>query len=223
MNDVKKTYEGYWKTKEVFEEFEDYERNPALRELFSRKEKVLDLASGHGTVAEFIKSLGNEVVALDISKEALKKVSERGIAIVYGNVEKKLPFEDKSFDCVFWGDNTEHLFSPLKTLKEINRILKPDGRVIISCPNMGYLRYRLYYLFFGMIPQTEWYKKNPWEWTHIRFFNQSVMKNFLKEGGFELKRFFGVSRRRLDRPLLNILPSLFGMIMIVEAEKKEGI
>lgn len=219
MNDLKKTYEGYWKTKEVFEEFEDYERNQALKELFNRKEKVLDLASGHGAVAEFIKSLGNEVVALDISKEALKKASERGIAVVYGNVEKKLPFEDEVFDACFWGDNAEHLFSPLKTLKEIYRILKPGGRVIISTPNMGYWRYRLYYLLFGMVLQTEWYKKNPWEWTHIRFFNKAVMKKFLSAGDFELKEFYGVSKRRLDQPLLQLLPSLFGMIMVIEAKK----
>lgn len=220
MTDVSKMYEGYWEKKEGLEDFTDYERNVALKKLFKNGEVVLDLASGEGAVSEFLKSLGCEVTAFDISKEALKKAAKRGIRTVQGNVENKLPFKDQSFDAIFWGDNVEHLFLPGKTLNEIHRILKKNGRIIISTPNMGYWRYRLYYLFKGMVPQTEWYNENPWEWEHIRFFNREVMKGFLRGNGFKMNNFFGVSRRRLDLPLLSTSPELFGMIMVVEGTKK---
>lgn len=220
MTNVKKLYEDYWHKKVGLERFEDYERNEVLKKLFHhRSEKVLDLASGEGSVSEFLQDLGCDVVALDISKQALKKASARGVKTKLADVEKNLPFENESFDSVFWGDNAEHLFHPENTLKEINRILKPSGRVIISCPNMGYWRYRLYYLFKGMIPQTEWYGQYPWEWEHIRFFNKEVIEDFLQKGGFEVRRFFGVSSRRIDKPFLQTLPALFGMIMVVEVIK----
>lgn len=219
MSDIKKMYEGYWKSKKGLEDFEDYERNFALQKIFQKGEEVLDLAAGEGVVSEFLKSLGCNVTALDISREALKKAEKKGIRTVLANVEQKLPLKNDSFDAVFWGDNAEHLFLPIKTLGEIKRVLKSGGRVVISCPNMGYWRYRIYYLFQGMIPQTEWYRENPWEWQHIRFFNKEVMEEFLKKGGFKMRSFFGISNRRLDQPFKKTWPSLFGMIMVVEAVK----
>lgn len=220
MSDVAKMYEGYWGKKQGLENFGDYERNQVLKNLFKSGEVVLDLASGEGAVSEFLQNLGCEVTAFDISKEALSKAAKRGVKTVQGNVESKLPFKDQSFDGVFWGDNVEHLFFPAKTLKEIQRVLKKDGRLIISTPNMGYWRYRLYYLFFGMVPQTEWYNANSWEWEHIRFFNKNIMNSFLQQNNFKLKNFLGVSSRRLDKPLMSLWPQLFGMIMVVEADKK---
>lgn len=218
MDDVRKMYEGYWGSKEGLEEFGDYERNAVLKGLFKGGEKVLDLASGEGAVSAFIKSLGCEVVAFDISEKALEKAKKRGVKTVRGNVEEKLPFKNGEFDCVFWGDNVEHLFNPEKTLKEINRVLKSGGRLIISTPNMAYWRYRIYYLVNGMVPQTEWFGENSWQWEHIRFFNRKIISDFLKTGNFRMTDFFGVSRRRLDF-LKGTWPSMFGMIMIAVGEK----
>lgn len=217
---VQKMYESYWEGKRGLEDFEVYERNAAIGSLIEKGEKVLDLACGEGVVSEYIQNLGAEVIGLDISKEALKKAQERGIKVVLGDAEEKLPFKHGFFDVVFWGDNAEHLFLPGKTLEEVNRVLKKGGRLIISCPNMGYWRYRIYYLVRGMLPQTEWYGKNPWEWEHIRFFNKEIMSEFLKNGGFRMERFLGISKRRLDQPLKNFLPDIFGMIMVVEAKKQ---
>lgn len=220
-NDVEKMYEGYWEGKKGLENFEDYERNLVLKRLLKSGEKVLDLASGEGSVSEFMQSLGCEVTALDISAEALKKAEKRGVKTVQANVEEKLPFKNESFDVIFWGDNAEHLFMPMNTLKEIHRVLRKNGRLILSCPNMGYWRYRIYYLFKGMIPQTEWYNADPWEWEHIRFFNSSVIQKFLGAGGFKFNDFSGVSRRRIDKLGLSFSQKLFGMIMVVEAQKNE--
>ncbi len=219
MKDVQKMYEGYWSSKKGLENVGDYERNLVLKEWFGNGDVVLDLASGEGAVSELIKSLGCEVTAFDISKEALKKAANRGVKTVQGNVEEELPFKDETFDAIFWGDNVEHLFLPEKTLKEINRVLKKGGRLITSCPNMGYWRYRIYYLLNGMIPQTEWYGANPWEWEHIRFFNKVVISNFLNSNGFKMEKFFGVSRRRVDKLFNRFSPSLFGMIMVVVSKK----
>jgi len=219
MNDAKQMYEGYWKTKTGLEDFKSYERNLVLDRFVKKGEKVLDLGAGEGAVSEFFQLSGCDVVAFDISNEALKKAKQRGIKTVQGDVEGKLPFKREEFDMVFWGDNVEHLFLPEKTLKEINRILKPDGRLILSTPNIGYFRYRFYFLVKGMLPQTEWYGKYPWQWEHIRFFNLNVMDQFLKNNGFKMSKFIGVSRRRLDKLFLKLNPSLFGMIMVVEAQK----
>ncbi len=220
MSSVKDTYREYWQGKKGLEDFEVYERNQALKRVTISGGKVLDLACGEGAVGLYLQSLGCVVTGLDLAGEALKKARQRGLKVVTGDVEKRLPFPDESFDLVFWGDNVEHLFNPTKTVHEIHRILKQGGKLILSCPNMSYWRYRLYFLRFGMVPSSEWFHTLPWEWEHIRFFNRGVMKQFLQNGGFTEDKFIGVSRRRVDHFLKNIWPEIFGMIMLVEARKQ---
>ncbi len=216
--DVTKHYQKYWKGKKT-DKFFDYERNLLLPLLFKDVHgKILDLGCGDATTSEYFqKKLGLDVVGADISTHALNKAKKRGIKTVLIDEEKNLPFKDKSFDVVFWGDNVEHLFNPAKTLAEIKRILKPSGRLILSCPNMGYWRYRLHFFSTGSLPDTEWTGNPPWFWSHIRFFNYAIMKRFIESGGLKIIRFEGVNRRVPDKYFVKWLPNIFSMIMVVEA------
>lgn len=215
---IKSHYDKYWMRK-AQGRFEDYERNLVLPQLFNKGEKVLDLACGQGLVSAYLKAEGIDVTAVDISEEAVRAASKRGVKAILADAENGLPFSSKKFDCVFWGDNVEHLFGPSKVLGEINRVLKNDGRVILSFPNMAYIRYRLSYLFQGKIADTEWSGNPPWFWNHIRFFNLHIMKDFLKENGFKVNKVLGVNRRFPERYLLGLNPSIFSMILVVEARK----
>lgn len=119
----------------------------------------------------------------------------------------------------FWGDNIEHIFFPNKAIKEIYRVLKPHGRLILSTPNMGYWRYRISYLINGKIPDTEFNGKPPWEWSHIRFFNNQILKEFLTINKFKITKTWGINRRKIDRWLVKLFPNLCGMVLVVEAVK----
>lgn len=219
--DIKKHYEDYWGNKNEDEEFNGYERNLILPGLFKAGEKVLDLGCGDGAVGAYLqKNIGVNIVCADISKTALSKAKNKGLKTVLLNAEIKLPFKNSEFDKVFWGDNVEHLFSPEDTLKEIKRVLKNDGKLILSCPNLGYWRYRIYFLLKGCIPDTEWTGKKPWSWSHIRFFNTAILKEFLFSGGFLAKDVVGINRRFPDKLLLYLSPAMFGMILLVTAEKR---
>lgn len=220
---IKAKYEKEWRNRLIREPLEDfyrYERNQALPQLFKHGEKVLDLASGNSIVGEFLQKKFNcRVTALDISSSAIKDARRRGMEGVLADAEKKLPFNNSSFDLVFWGDNIEHVFFPGKILLEIHRVLKPKGRLILSTPNQAYWRYRIFTFVTGKLPRTEGEDNPPWEWTHIRFFTRGILKKLLSKTGFRETKFLGVSRRRLDQPVLKIFPALFGMILVAEAVK----
>lgn len=218
MKNIKKFYNEFWS--EDRGEFGSYVRNLELPSLFKSGEVVLDVGCGDGVVGDFLqKSAEVKVVGIDISEEAVKKANKRGIDARIFSSEQKFPFSDNSFDKVFWGDNIEHLFDPGITVREIKRVLKKGGKLILSCPNMGYWRYRWHFFLNGSLPDTEWTGLPPWEWSHIRFFNQKILKEFLLSNGFkEITKVLGVSERRLDKPFLKINPSLFGMILILEVE-----
>ncbi|MBI4037338.1 class I SAM-dependent methyltransferase [Candidatus Daviesbacteria bacterium] len=196
----------------------NYERNWVLPSLFRKGEKVLDLGCGDGVVSEYLqKEIGSEVVGADISKEALAIAKKRGVDVRLVNAEKTLPFKDGEFDTVFWGDNVEHLFNPEYTLAQIKRVLKKGGRLVLSCPNMGYWRYRIHFFLKGSLPDTEWTGNPPWAWSHIRFFNGKIVGDFLASKEFRITKVKGVNKRFPDKFFLNFLPGLFGMIFIVEA------
>lgn len=202
------------------EGFSIYERNWVLPAMMRKNEKVLDLASGNSIVGSYWRNeFGADVVAFDVSERALEDAKKRGVKTVLGSVEEKLPFKTGTFDTVFWGDNIEHVFAPYEILQEIHRVLKKGGRVILSTPNQSYWRYRLYMFLHGELPKTEGDENHPWEWEHIRFFSPAILRSLFHKTHFRQTKFFGISRRRIDKVGIKIAPELFGMIMVVEAKK----
>lgn len=220
MNTRVSAHEKYWE-KEAKLNFSDYERNQVIQQLINPGELVIDIGCGDGAVAEYLtKTLKAKVVGIDFSKVAALKTSQRSVPVLLANAEFKLPLKSSSVDVVFMGDLIEHVYYPDRTLKEAARVLKNKGRIIVSCPNMGYWRYRVHYFLKGIIPETEWIEKELWNSQHIRFFNKSLLYKILRQTGFIPNQFIGISRRRLDKPLLNIFPANFGMIMVVVAKKQ---
>ena len=219
-------YQEEWETRRN-QKFRDYARNLVLPEFFAptkTAEKVLDVASGNGVVAEYLQMSGYDVSVIDISREAIKQAKKRGIQKAYvGDVENKLPFKSFFFDCIFWGDNIEHVFYPARVLDEIKRVLKNKGRLILSTPNMDYILYRWHYFKTGQIPATEGIASKPWEWKHIRFFNYESLVSLLKSKGFYITRLRGVNTPSLHNYLSRFFPKLFASIIILEAvnENKE--
>lgn len=62
---------------------------------------------------------------------------------------QKLPFEDASFDFVSCNHVLEHVFETEKFLREIRRVLKPNGLAVVSVPNCAAWMNRLAFLFGG--------------------------------------------------------------------------
>lgn len=112
-----------------------------------KKGKLLDLGSGSGNLAKQAKDKGFEVVAFDFNVECF--CFKQQIKLCRGNLNQGLPFRDKSFNYVIMLEVIEHLENSFFILKEINRILKPDGILILSTPNILNLKSRFRFLFEG--------------------------------------------------------------------------
>lgn len=98
--------------------------------------RVLDLGAGiYGFVELFKESGGQgaELHCLDFSEYAKKKVTKKYPDIIYkiGNV-LNTPYEDGYFDLVGAGELIEHMEEPKYLVKEMARITKPGGLMIIS-------------------------------------------------------------------------------------------
>lgn len=144
---------------------------------------LLSIACSSGLTEERIKNtFGITVYGIDAAENALRMARKRGIITVASDVSKPLPFDDKSFNFVLAGEIIEHIFNTRPFLKEINRVLKPDGYVIITTPNLARLDDRIK-LLFGKTPrQTS--PLHPYLSLHIRPFTFDSLKSALLETGF---------------------------------------
>lgn len=106
--------------------------------------KILDVACGEGYGSYLLSKWGAASVhGVDISEIAINNAksnfSSEGISFLCKNVENmQNVFESKSFDMIVSFETIEHLQNPVSFLNELKRLIKPDGIIIISCPNDYY-------------------------------------------------------------------------------------
>jgi methionine biosynthesis protein MetW len=143
---------------------------------------VLDLGCGDGTLLARLKE-GKlcKVVGVDISPLAIEKARSKGVEAYVHDLDEPLPFDDRSFDYVILCEVLEHLYDPIFALKEGLRVAR--RAMIISIPNYGYIKYRLYLLLKGRVPvikgKMNW--MNVFNNDHIRLFSFADFKEALKQ------------------------------------------
>lgn len=120
-----------------------------------RNSKILDMGCGEGVFIEELISRGFlnvKGIDLNYSSELVKK----------GNI-LETSFPEKYFDVILLLDIIEHLpFQEQgKALKETKRILKDDGKLIISIPNLAHLYSRISFLLKGSLKRTANIEKHP--------------------------------------------------------------
>ncbi|MDD8012756.1 MAG: methyltransferase domain-containing protein [Acidobacteriota bacterium] len=101
---------------------------------------LLDVACGGGYLLAEAEAYGLQATGVDFSSEAVK-LSHANAArseVVLGDGEC-LPFADDSFDYVANLGSLEHFFNPEAGVREMRRVLKKNGRVLVLVPNSYFL------------------------------------------------------------------------------------
>ena len=100
-----------------------------------KNKKILEIGCGDGGVIQYLKN-ANEVYAVDISKNAVKFLSTKGIKPYLVDISaESLPFKDSTFDYVIILETLEHLKSPQYAIQDIQTVLKKAGTMVASIPN----------------------------------------------------------------------------------------
>jgi SAM-dependent methyltransferase len=107
---------------------------------FVAGKRVLDIACGTGYGLALLAETAGMVVGVDVDAEAAlaaKKECGRNTQVLLGD-GTGLPFPDESFDVVTSFETLEHLHNRKGFLSELRRVLKFDGKLILSTPNANY-------------------------------------------------------------------------------------
>ncbi len=143
----------------------------------SENSKVLDMGCGYN--CRFLRKIEERIacgVGIDVSVS--KEDFGSKIKLVNCDLNRMLPFENGEFDVVVSLANLEHLENPTKNAKEIFRVLKPGGLLLLTSPSI-YAKPVLEFLAFKLkLVNTEEIMD------HKNYFNKSVLFDILKKAGF---------------------------------------
>lgn len=188
--------------------------------------KVLDLGCGTGFFLKMLLTHNHQVTGLDASSLALSKAKHiPNVKLINCNLESIFPLKDNQFDIVTAGEIIEHIYDTGSFLKEIKRVLKKNGRLIISTPNVASLGRRLM-LLLGINPLLET-ELTDVDAGHVRYFTNKSLFALLEKHGFQVNQHTSDSVNfvnKLDglnsKILAKMFPSIGGTIIVSCINKK---
>ena len=147
---------------------------------YKKRGKLLDVGCGDGDFLFGMSGVGFEVFGVDTSAEAVKLARQklRNKDRIYNCELRGVEFPDKFFDVVTLFHVLEHLPHPHQELLEINRILKDNGILILSMPDIDSFAFNVFkkYWFCLDIPR------------HLYHFSTKTIRDMLGLAGFQVVR-----------------------------------
>lgn len=140
------------------------------RRVTDRRPRILDVGCGTGANLLMLSKYG-DAEGVDVSEDALAFCRERGLDKVKLGAGEALPYDDGTFDLVTAFDVVEHMDDDLAGLREMRRVLRPGGRVLLFVPAFMFL--------WGVQDDVS---------NHRRRYRLSELRRVLEEAGFEIER-----------------------------------
>lgn len=159
-----------------------------VRDLFekfvSAPAKVVDLAAGQGAFSLVLQRLGHDVTAVDFSRENWKATN---IPLELRDLDSEFAAsiiaEHGKFDALAAIEIVEHLENPFRFIRQCAELLKPNGLMFLTTPNVEAVNSRLIFFYSGRLNSFGAYETvRP---AHITPIFKWKMEMMLEEAGFE--------------------------------------
>jgi 2-polyprenyl-3-methyl-5-hydroxy-6-metoxy-1,4-benzoquinol methylase len=154
-----------------------------LLALVGSSKRVLDVGCSSGYLARPLVERGCTVIGLEQDAVAAEEARAVCEDVLVGDVETmELPFEPASFDVVLCGDLIEHLRDPDAFLARMRPLLRPEGRLVLTTPNVANWAMRLG-LLVGRWRYTE---RGILDRTHTHLFTRATLVETLGRAGYRI-------------------------------------
>lgn len=139
-----------------------------INEMHPKKGKLLDIGAGTGDFLAQAKAANWEVTGIEPSEKARTIAGKKGVTFA----ESAAVLEKNSFDVITMWHVLEHVPNVEQQIKELKRLLKPDGTIIIAVPNFRSFDAKYYRRFWAGfdVPRHLWH-----------FSKKAIKQLFLKE------------------------------------------
>ena len=196
--------------------------------------RYLEIGAGSGNIALTVLEKYDELVLTELSNKRIKELLQlfkdcEKVKVIQHDIDNKLlDFPDGYFDTVLMIAVIEHLIDPKSALRELSRVLKPTGRLIIDTPNIAKWTRRIK-LLFGYFPSTaslnegllsydEKTLTDLYDEGHLHYFTFRSLSRLCIDVGFNKVDRFGYGSwetTRTQSTLSRLLPTIFSEIFLV--------
>ena len=184
---------------------------------------VFEGGASSGYLSGELTRAGRHVDGVEIDPEAARLAEKVCDRVIVGDLEG-LDLDElrPTYDVLLFGDTLEHLRDPGALLRRLHPRLRPDGRLVVSIPNVANWSMRLA-LAFG---RWEYKDRGLLDRTHVRFFTKRTAVRLLEDAGYRVESVVAavpvpVVRSRpvvaLVHRIGNLWPSLFAYTFVITA------
>jgi 2-polyprenyl-3-methyl-5-hydroxy-6-metoxy-1,4-benzoquinol methylase len=198
---IKELYEQYWQERRRGVSDADLGPDELLEGVESAldgAQRLLDVGCGIGNLIGVARGRCRTVHGCDISEVAAREACGRGVIAVCADLNGgALPYRSGAFDQATCLEVIEHVVDPLQLLRELQRVLRPAGRLILTTPNIRYVRNVARLVWRGEFPHTTT-DTFVWGGGHLHYFTRRDLGGLLVRAGFEAPRFL-INARQFER------------------------
>ncbi|MFH1744861.1 MAG: class I SAM-dependent methyltransferase [bacterium] len=198
-------------------------RRNAILKLLGKRNLVLDVGCGEGFLGEEIKKKTSAVVyGIDVAESVVDLAKNKLDEVFCSDIEKNIDswpenIKTKKFDIIIVSEVLEHLFYPEKLLDDLRKVLKKDGEIIITVPNILFWKNRIKILF-GIFDYKE---SGLMDRGHIHFFTWQSLKKMLGQGNFTIVEIKNHVPTRYTKFFGCCFPGMFAYQFIIKVKLNE--
>ncbi|MCZ6619964.1 MAG: methionine biosynthesis protein MetW [Gammaproteobacteria bacterium] len=182
-----------------------------IADLINPGARVLDLGCGEGDLlAHLQKTKQVNGYGLEIDSNNITTCIDKGVNVIEQNLDQGLDnFASDSFDMVIMTETLQSVKSPDLMLTDMLRI---GEECIVTFPNFGYWRCRLYFILRGKMPVAEHLPYSWYDTPNIHLCTFRDFERLCRDKGVRIIERFVADSKHLNRPLMNLFPNFFGAI-----------
>jgi SAM-dependent methyltransferase len=170
----------------------------AVKAFPAGKRVVIDLPAGNGETSRFLQAKGFEVHPFDLFPEFF---TGDDLKSKFCDIVQGIPFADAGADLIVCQEGIEHFSDQMVAFREFSRVLKKNGKLILTTPNYSSLKSKVSYLLnesekhSRIMPVNEfdsiWFNRNDNEnqyYGHVFLIGITKLRLFGKLAGFKISK-----------------------------------
>lgn len=160
--------------------------------------KVLDVGCSNGINGKWLldQGIAKTVIGIETHAESVVNAKQNITKVIEKSVEDKellASLQEEQFDYIILGDVLEHLLDPWEVLQQLEKTLAPNGKMVISLPNVQHLETLVHLVFKGKWPYEP---SGLYDRTHLRWFTLKNIEDLTTQANLNIVKLHRVSRFR---------------------------
>lgn len=197
---------------------------------------VLDIGCGIGAIgSRLVQERGASVTGIEPESARAEMARGRGLNVHELYLDKTSVANFSTYDYVIFADVLEHLPDPGNLLRLTKQLLEPNGKVVISVPNVAHWSVR-YDLAFGRFNYDQY---GIMDATHLRWFTKQSLRKFVENCGYTVDKMLFTAgatlpvyekmrwlsrdfRTKVVRSLSQRIPNMFACQFVIVISPKQN-